>query len=127
MNITTYFGNCERKLFVAFDKPRPNKNYGIRAWLINDRDPNPLQLTFVIKAKGLYGFEVELDQYTDSPNYAMSWQTFDEIPLVSDGENWHHVDAGTPPPFERKCSCEGHTLLHKGCQCGAVPKRKWGL
>ena len=32
----------------------------------------------------------------------------------------------TPPPFA--CTCEGWTLLHKGCQCGkAVTGKRWGL
>lgn len=32
-----------------------------------------------------------------------------------------------PPPPKLTCSCAGYTLLHEGCKCGAVSKRRWGL
>lgn len=119
MRMTAYFGNCERKLFVSLDVPKVDDNYNVIVRVTNSRDVHPLQLQPRITRKTRYGFEVELDQYTDSPYYALQCEVWEDALLA-----W---DPGTPPPFEKRCSCDGHTLLHKGCQCGAVTKRKWGL
>jgi len=133
-----FFGNCERKLFVAFYKPKANTNYAVSARLRNDRDTHPLDLgslTFLIRKRAT-GFEVELSQYTDSPYYALEYTVveghtqdafLDKHGMMVPSELYVIEDDSGPPPFVRKCTCESWTLLHKGCQCGAVTKKKWGL
>lgn len=32
-----------------------------------------------------------------------------------------------PISLEKQCICDGRTLLHFGCKCGAVIAKKWGL
>lgn len=125
--IREYFGNCERKLFIKFDTPRADTQYSVHGSIVNHRDVNPLQLSFVVTRLERYGFEVELPQYTDSPYYALEFDIYDRFTITSDGETWHLKSAESPPPFKKECSCDGRTLLHKGCQCGAVKKQKWGL
>lgn len=105
----------------------------------NDRDFHPLDLsslTFVIRKKAT-GFEVELSQYVDSPYYALEYTVVEGhtqdafldnhgMMVSSDLYRIINEDSG-PPPFKKECVCDSRVLFHKGCQCGAVKKKQWGL
>lgn len=47
-------------------------------------------------------------------------------PNTRDSNPMAIADAMTKPP-SKPCTCDSHSLFLKGCNCGAIVKRKWGL
>lgn len=130
-----FFGNCTRKLFVSFMKPRSNPYYSVCVRLRNDRDTHPLdlgQMTTIIRKRAT-GFEVELSQHTDSPYYAIDYSIMeldnrdmlvDSNGMLIGSERFAIEKDSGPPPFKKECTCESRVLFHSGCKCGAFKKEK---
>jgi len=73
-NGTTAIGNGDETLTVTFAVPFTLATYTVQAEIINTTDATPEIITFVVVAKTVSSFTVNLSGITPTANYELSWR-----------------------------------------------------